>query len=373
MKLNPRQITLIIVIIAIIAAIVLLQTQKTSQLKEGERKLIINLDTSARVAEKQAKYLIAPELQGISGYLNLPNNQSTITLQENIGKKVILIDFWTYTCINCQRTFPYLKAWWSKYKDQGLIIIGVHSPEFEFEKKRENVENAIKEFGLTYPVVQDNNFQTWNAYNNRFWPAKYLIDIDGFIIYRHFGEGKYEETEKKIQELLEERAQVLQEKVDMELETSQPDAESPDFEKIGTPEIYFGYQFAQGRNLLGNAEGFSPEKEVIYTLPPQGEMKENYAYLEGTWYNDKDYMELISETGMITLKFEAKKVNIVAGSANENLTTITLILDNQLETKKSYSIQDHTLYNIISLDDYGKHGLTIEAQEGFRIYTFTFG
>ena len=125
---------------------------------------------------------------------------------------------------------------------------------------------------------------------------------------------------------------------------------------------------------MGNEEGFNPEQEVIYNLPKEGERKENHAYLEGTWYNDKDYMELRSETGKIILKFEAKKVNIVAGNANENNPiAITVILDNQRETKKSYSVQDHTLYNIISLDSYGKHDIEIEAKKGLRIYTFTFG
>lgn len=367
---NSRQIALITVIIIIIAAITLLQVQKTAQKSSDEKRLIANLDQSARVEAKQKAHPIAPELQGITGYLNIPNNQETITLQEHIGKKVILIDFWTYTCINCQRTFPYLKEWWRKYKDQGLLIIGVHAPEFEFEKKRENVENAIKEFQLEYPVVQDNNFQTWNAYNNRYWPAKYLVDIDGFIVYRHFGEGKYEETEKKIQELLEERAQVLQEKMEMQKETSSPEVDTPDFEKIRTPEIYFGYQFAYGRNLIGNKEGFSPDHEVTYALPPQEERKENHAYLEGTWYNDKDYMELRSNEGKITLKFEAKKVNIVAGS--EDLTTITIVAKEN-ETRILLTIQDHTLYNILSLEEYSKHDLEIEAKKGFRIYTFTFG
>lgn len=371
MKINSRQITLIVVISFIVVAIITLQMQKASQTSKQEGNNLITLEKSARVTAKQAKYQQAPELQGISGYLNLPNEQSSISLQENIGKKVILIDFWTYTCINCQRTFPYLKEWWNKYKDQGLLIIGVHSPEFEFEKKKENVENAINEFGIEYPVVQDNNFQTWNAYNNRYWPAKYLIDIDSFIVYRHFGEGSYAETEKKIQELLEERAQVLKEKVEMNLSISQPEIDIPEFEKIGTPEVYFGYQFAQGRNLLGNEEGFKPEQEVIYNLPKEGERKENRAYLEGTWYNDKDYMELRSPEGKITLEFQAKKVNIVAGA--ESQTTIEITIDNITETAKQLTIQDHTLYNIISLDDYGKHELLIEAKKGFRIYTFTFG
>ena len=118
--------------------------------------------------------------------------------------KVVLVDFWTYSCINCQRTFPYLKKWWVSYKDSGFVIIGVHSPEFEFEKNPKNVQKSINDFGITYPVMQDNYFATWKAYKNRYWPAKYLIDAEGQIRYTHFGEGGYDETEKKIQELLTE-------------------------------------------------------------------------------------------------------------------------------------------------------------------------
>lgn len=203
MKIDNKKIILAIVILIIIASIYYLQKQRTNIELELVNVTQVTTESDAksiiRIKEKEEKYIHAPELQGITGYLNL--NNSTITLQENIGKKVILIDFWTYSCINCQRTFPYLNEWWRKYKDQGLLIIGVHSPEFEFEKKRENVENAIKEFGIEYPVVQDNNFQTWRAYRNHYWPAKYFIDIDGFFVYGHFGEGDYELLEKKIQEL----------------------------------------------------------------------------------------------------------------------------------------------------------------------------
>jgi len=160
------------------------------------------MDESDRVLMKEAEYPRALEIVDPEGYINVDN----ITLSEHIGKKVILIDFWTYSCINCQRTFPYLRAWHEKY--DGLLIVGVHTPEFNFEKEYENVVDATERFGITWPVVQDNDKQTWRAYQNRFWPRKYLIDIDGFIRYDHIGEGAHEETERKIQELLKERRQV---------------------------------------------------------------------------------------------------------------------------------------------------------------------
>ncbi len=368
---SSKKITLIFVTILIIGAIYYLQMQKSSPQKDKET-ILVQQDKSARINLKQYQYSPAYELQDIAGYLN--TNNKTISIQENIGKKVILIDFWTYTCINCQRTIPYINDWWKKYEDKGLLIIGVHTPEFEFEKEKNNVENAIKEFNIKYPVVQDNNFGTWNSYSNRYWPAKYLIDIDGFIVYKHFGEGNYEEAEKKIQELLKERSQVLQEKIDMNDSTVSPELEKTEFNKILTPEIYFGYNFAQDRNFLGNKEGLSPNEEVKYNLPSKTEREENYAYLEGTWYNEKDFMELRSETGSITLKYNAKNVNIVAGSADQkNSVNLISSIDNNQENKKSIEVKDQKLYNLIQGDSYGKHEILIETKKGLRIYTFTFG
>jgi len=125
-------------------------------------------------------------LVGIAGYINTENyGGDNFQLQDYIGKKVILVDFWTYTCINCQRTLPYITSWHEKYSDKCLLIVGVHTPEFEFEKKIENVKNAVQEFGIQYPVVQDNDYATWRAYKNNYWPHKYLIDINGDIVYDH--------------------------------------------------------------------------------------------------------------------------------------------------------------------------------------------
>src|ERR1700761_628157 len=139
----------------------------------------------------------APEFTGISQWLN----SDPLTLQQLRGK-VVLVDFWTYTCGNCINTLPYVKSWNQKYKDQGLTVIGVHTPEYPFERDTDNVKTAIKRFGITYPVAQDNRYATWNAYNNQYWPAFYLLDKQGRIVYTHFGEGDYAKTEAKIQALL---------------------------------------------------------------------------------------------------------------------------------------------------------------------------
>ncbi|CAB3684876.1 thioredoxin [Achromobacter marplatensis] len=139
----------------------------------------------------------APEFTGIENWLNSP----PLTLASQRGK-VVLVDFWTYTCINCIRTLPYVTSWHQKYKDQGLVVVGVHTPEFPFERSTPNVQKALERFKITYPVAQDNRYATWEAYRNQYWPAVYLIDKQGQIVYRHFGEGNYAETEAEIQRLL---------------------------------------------------------------------------------------------------------------------------------------------------------------------------
>jgi thiol-disulfide isomerase/thioredoxin len=141
----------------------------------------------------------APEFTGIEKWLN----SAPLTMQQLRGK-VVLVDFWTYTCINCIRTLPHVKEWHEKYRDQGLVVVGVHTPEYPLERSTDNVKTAIKRFGLTYPVAQDNQYATWNAYGNRFWPAFYLINKKGQVVYQHFGEGAYQETEAKIRALLAE-------------------------------------------------------------------------------------------------------------------------------------------------------------------------
>ena len=145
----------------------------------------------------------APELVGITQWLNAESNQPPGL--SALRGRVVLVDFWTCSCINCKRDAPYLNAWYERYRDQGLLIIGVHTPEFRFEQKPENVQAAIREYGIQYPVALDNGYQTWRAYHNQYWPAKYLIDKNGIVVYRTFGEGRYEETEQKIQELLDQQ------------------------------------------------------------------------------------------------------------------------------------------------------------------------
>jgi len=155
------------------------------------------LVVSAVHAAPQPAPVAAPEFTGIEKWLN----SEPLSLQSLRGK-VVLVDFWTYTCINCIRTLPYVTDWYQKYKDQGLVVVGVHTPEFPFERSTANVTKALSRLGIKYPVAQDNDYATWDAYRNQYWPAAYLIDKQGRIVYRHFGEGQYKETEAEIQRLL---------------------------------------------------------------------------------------------------------------------------------------------------------------------------
>ncbi|MBN1779256.1 MAG: redoxin domain-containing protein [Candidatus Buchananbacteria bacterium] len=159
---------------------------------------LVSVFKSAGVSMEEKQ---APEFVGISDWINTPDGQP-IVLGDLVGEKVILVDFWTYSCINCQRSVPFIEGWYQKYQDQGLLVVGIHTPEFRFEENLDNVKKAVGDYGLTYPVGLDNGYKTWRAYNNLYWPALYLIDQNGQIVYMHFGEGMYEQTEQKIEELL---------------------------------------------------------------------------------------------------------------------------------------------------------------------------
>lgn len=358
-KISIKKITLVVLIILIVVSIFFIQSNKKQNTLPA-KEITIN-DASQRILDKSLKYERAKELLGISGYLNT----DSITVQENIGKNVILLDFWTYSCINCQRTLPYLNSWYKKYRDSGLVIIGVHTPEFEFEKDYFNVKKATEKYGVMYPVVQDNDYATWRSYKNRYWPRKYLIDIDGFIVYDHIGEGAYVQTEQKIQELLEERNAVLALNNQIDKDVSRPDITKTDFSKVGTPEIYFGYSFSRGQ--MGSPQGWQPEQVVTYTTPKT--IENNKFYLTGDYLNKNDNMELVSDTGTLTIKYFAKNVNLVAGSKTK--TQISVKLD--ATPLSTLEVSDFDLYNIVSKEDYGEHTLEIQAQKGLMVYTFTFG
>lgn len=195
---NSKKLLTVAIVILILGSIFWLEGRKVerpsdSESAESDIELSVDMSSEDRIAEKAKKYERAKEISTPDAFINTDG----IGVAEFIGKKVVLIDFWTYSCINCQRTLPYLNSWHQEYSDKGLVILGIHTPEFEFEKEYANVLRATEKFGVDYPVILDNDFSTWTAYENRYWPRKYLIDIDGFIVYDHIGEGSYDETEKK--------------------------------------------------------------------------------------------------------------------------------------------------------------------------------
>ncbi|HEY6757190.1 MAG TPA: thioredoxin family protein [Nitrososphaera sp.] len=330
--------------------------------------------TITRMQIDKSQFKLAPELTKITSYIN----SQPITLADLRGK-VVLVDFWTYSCINCIRTIPYLNAWHEKYADDGLVIVGIHTPEFEFEKDYNNLKAAVKKFDIKYPIAQDNEKDTWNAYENLYWPRKYLIDTEGYIRYDHIGEGAYAETEKVIQSLLAERTEYIGGNVTFDQSISNPESsQSVNFDRINTPELYLGYEYS--RTPLGSSEGYKPDQVVKYTIPDDSKIVPNRIYLAGEWKNNNDHMELQSEVGCILLPYSAKAVNIVAGGSGElNILEDNSKLDDSsrgtdISEDGTVKIDGQRLYNIVGHEQYGNHNIAIEVVgKGFQIYTFTFG
>lgn len=241
----------------------------------------------------------APAFTGITDWVNT----KPLTMASLSGK-VVLIDFWTYSCVNCIRTLPYLTAWDSAYRSKGLVIVGVHAPEFAFEKEKSNVIDAAKKAGITYPIALDNNFKTWRAYKNRYWPAKYLIDSKGNVRYTHFGEGKYDETEKKIRELLVEAGADLG-----GAKAAPKSVPTNKFRADQTHETYLGYARLDAFQQKSQKKN---DKYVVYsgaTALAKGQWS-----LSGAW-TIREEAAVASATGAsLTLDFSAKTVNLVMDS-----------------------------------------------------------
>ena len=270
-------------------------------------------------------------------------NTGSLTAVDLRGK-IVLYDFWTYSCVNCQRTLPYLKAWWESYKNKNFLLIGIHTPEFEFEKDLKNVEKAIKDLGVTWPVVLDNDYVNWNAFANHYWPAKYLADRDGKIVYTHFGEGVYAETEKKIRGLLG-----LEDLKDVSKE-AQEEHSHGNVCFIPTPETYCGY--GRGNPIKGG----TPSKD--------GDIG-----LRGEWLVEKEYVESQSPGAQLLLRFHATEVNLVLHPVGEK-AIIEASFNGQ---SKEVRITNPTIYNLLRSKELMDGILVITAKEGsFRAYAFTF-
>jgi thiol-disulfide isomerase/thioredoxin len=245
-----------------------------------------------------------PELNGALAWLNSPP-LSTKALRG----KVVLVNFWTYSCINSLRELPYMKAWAAKYKDAGLVVIGVHSPEFGFERVPGNVSNAVSELNVAYPVPIDSNHSIWQAFRNEYWPADYIIDAKGRIRYHHFGEGDYEKSERVIQKLLKENGATRLDDTIVHISANGP--ETPPSNDVRSPETYIGY--ARTENFASR-ESMVRDSKRTYTPPAMPGL--NQWGLGGLWKAGAESGALISAPGTIVFRFHARDLHLVLGSAN---------------------------------------------------------
>src|SRR6476646_7211166 len=338
----------------------------------------------------KSQFMKAPEFAQISGYINTPNNNHPITLSSLRGK-VVLLYIWTYTCINSIRPMPYIDDWNQKYSNKGLVVVGVHSPEFQFEKNYANVKDAVQRFGIKYPVILDSNHGTWNAYGNNYWPRYYLIDAQGYIRYNHVGEGDYNQIEKSIRSLVAEHAALRGAKeISFDVNPTAPIKPRSlyyvNLRQNTTPEIYIGYNTT--RASLGNHEGFKQDQTVSYSIPSTTNFKPHIVYLQGKWKNNPDNMELQNDTGRIVLIYYAKSVNIIAGGRgggvvfnDEGIGGAAAVasesnnsLGQDLSSDGSFRIDGQRLYNLAIHNIYTTHSIVIDVKgKGFQFYTFTFG
>ncbi|MFY9264219.1 MAG: cytochrome c biogenesis protein DipZ [Solirubrobacterales bacterium] len=309
----------------------------------------------------------APEFAGNQKWFNTADGRP-LTLKQLRGK-VVLVDFWTYTCINCIRTQPYLKSWDAKYRDKGFVIVGVHTPEFPFERSAKNVRAAIKQSGLRYPIAQDNDYATWNAYGNQYWPAHYLVDATGRVRQTHFGEGKYKETEEAIRSLLAEAGGA-----ELGSGAESPAAEQPSDGDI-TPEAYLGSaranSFTNGQIVNGrNDYGAAPEK-----LPA-----DHFAY-SGSWQVTSENATSASAGSRLEARFNARRVFLVLGS-NGPKRSVIIELDGKpiaasaagADVRNGVAlIGGQRLYRLVDLPGVENHRLTLRFTPGVSAYAFTFG
>jgi thiol-disulfide isomerase/thioredoxin len=314
--------------------------------------------------------IYAPELDGGAWVQGGP-----IHLKELRGRAVVLIDFWDYTCVNCIRTLPYVEGWYRRYQKDGLVVIGVHAPEFSFAREGPQVKEAAARFGLEYPIVADSDYAIWRAYSNKYWPAKYLVDSKGRIRYYHFGEGSYPESELQIQKALKD------------LNPALPDFPPPmepvrDSDQPGavcyrvTPELYLGH----ARGNFGNPEAIVPDHPHDYRDP--GRHLESTAYLDGRWRVEQECTRAAAADATLRLRYMAREVNLVMAPAADGAKTveITLSKDERLGTdvktesgRAIINVDRPRMYNLVDNDTVNQGALELKVLDaGLAVYAFTF-
>jgi cytochrome c biogenesis protein CcdA/thiol-disulfide isomerase/thioredoxin len=307
----------------------------------------------------------APDFAGSDSWLNTRRDRP-LSLRELRGR-VVLVDFWTYTCINCLRTFPALRAWDERYARDGLVIVGVHTPEFAFERQRDNVERAVHDNDLRYPVAQDNEYATWNAWGNQYWPAKYLIDARGRVRYAHFGEGAYDETERAIRTLLAEAGE-------RRLPAASDVRPATAARGVQTPETYLGTLRAQG------FAGKPPEKGRR-RYPEPGELERSEFALSGTWDVDGESATAVSDAE-IHARPVAREVYLVMSSRDGVPRRVHVLVDGKPVSPTAdgpdvsagaVTVDRQRLYRLVSLPQLGEHRLELRVPAEVSVYAFTFG
>ncbi|HKV72964.1 MAG TPA: cytochrome c biogenesis protein DipZ [Gemmatimonadales bacterium] len=353
-----------------------LSLASTSGVEQG----LINRLTPAGYTEAQPGALPAgnegemPSIDGAVAWLNSPP-----LTREGLKGKVVLVDFWTYSCINCLRSIPYVEAWYEKYHDQGLVVIGVHTPEFAFEKDSGNVANAVKNLKLTYPIAIDSKYTIWNAFQNQYWPAHYLIDAKGVIRSHHFGEGAYAETEMQIQQLLRERDGAMPKGGVVKVSASGAQA-AADFSEVESPETYLGYERQQRYVSPEKVKEDQPQK---YSTPAA--LQRNEWGLSGLWTVAGEQAQLVSSPGSVTFRFHARDLHLVLGpSADGKPVRFRVMIDGRapgashgadIDEDGSGTVTGYRLYQLVRQQgSVADQTFTIEFLDpGVRAFAFTFG
>lgn len=257
-----------------------------------------------------------PELTGATAWIN-----SQPLTAESLRGKVVLVDFWAYSCINCLRALPTLETWYAKYKDSGLVVIGIHTPEFPFEKNQANVLKAVRKFGVEFPVAMDNDYRLWRSFHNQFWPAHYFIDAAGRVRFHHFGEGEYEQSEAWIRSLLEERNHQKPMELAVNIAATGAEAAS-EAADVQSPETYIGYIRAKN---FASPGGFNEDEAQLYRAPAK--LALNEWALAGQWKDESQIATLLSAQGSIAYRFHARDLHLVLGSAGGQPVRFRVTLD----------------------------------------------
>jgi cytochrome c biogenesis protein CcdA/thiol-disulfide isomerase/thioredoxin len=361
-----------------------LSLASTSHLEQGlvdrlhpanqQKKFVLNQTLTVSDGSSDGGPATLPDLSGATAWIN-----STPLTPASLRGKVVLVDFWTYSCINCLRTLPYIKSWYDKYKESGLVIIGVHTPEFPFEKDETNVRKAVRDLGILYPVAMDNDYRIWQSFDNQYWPADYLIDATGSVRYHHFGEGSYDESEQWIRSLLEEANHRSLPNTPTKIAAVGTEA-PPDSDDVQSQETYIGYERAQN---FASPGGLNRRTLQLYSAPASLDL--NQWALIGTWKDEEQMATLLSPTGSIVYRFHARDLHLVLGPTKDGKPVrFRVTLDGKAlganhgmdtDAEGFGTVTENRLYQLVRQQD-GVKDRTFRIDflvPGVQAFSFTFG